>query len=136
MDVRGKSRTPAALGVDHREGVVANPGRLITATPLTAILVTINPVRCRRREKLAIIACRSRDVGFPLPGRACSLDFSTIADVTLDGTLIGTSVLPSNAGHLFRILAVDGVQLKRSMFACWSVVRTAMTGRAPIKRRK
>jgi urease accessory protein len=79
-------------------------------------------------------ACGTMLVLFPR--RACSLDFSTIADVTPDGTLIGTSVLPSNAGHLFRILAVDGVQLKRSMFACWSVVRTTMTGRAPIKRRK
>lgn len=71
-----------------------------------------------------------------LPSHACSLDFSDLADVSLDGALIGTSVLPSNAGHLVRILAVDGVQLKQSMFACWSVVRTTMLGRAPTKRRK
>lgn len=70
------------------------------------------------------------------PRRASALDISSIADVTPAGALIGTSLLPSDAGHLFRILAADGAELKRSMFACWSVARTALVGRAPIARRK
>ena len=70
------------------------------------------------------------------PGRTSPLDLSSICRKTPDGALIGTSLLPSNAGHLFRILAADGVQLKRSMFACWAVARTALFGKAPIARRK
>jgi urease accessory protein len=64
------------------------------------------------------------------------LDLSAIAHETPDGALIGMSLLPSNAGHLFRILAADGVQLKRSMFACWAIARKALFGRAPVVRRK
>lgn len=57
-------------------------------------------------------------------------------DVTAASSLIGMSLLPHGAGQLFRVLAIDGAQLKRSMYQCWSWSRTALTGTAPQARRK
>jgi urease accessory protein len=52
------------------------------------------------------------------------------------GATIGTSLLPSSAGVIARILAVDGVALKWAMHACWSACRTAIKGTAAVPRRK
>lgn len=52
------------------------------------------------------------------------------------GSLIGMSLLPHAVGHLFRVLAADGVQLKRALYRCWSWSRTALTGSPPQARRK
>jgi len=70
------------------------------------------------------------------PRRTSPLDLSAVGQELPGGALIGTSLLPSNAGHIFRILAADGVQLKRSMFACWAAARMALFGRLPVARRK
>ncbi len=70
------------------------------------------------------------------PRRNLPLDFSRVSQEAPGGALIGTSLLPSNAGHIFRILAADGVELKQSMFACWAAARMALFGRLPVARRK
>lgn len=53
-----------------------------------------------------------------------------------DAGVIGTSHLPHSAGLLVRILATNGSELERSMHATWCVVRRALKGTTPRKRRK
>jgi urease accessory protein len=55
---------------------------------------------------------------------------------TDDGFALGMSLLPHGAGYLFRVLACDGVRLKRALFHCWSWSRLALIGTAPQARRK
>lgn len=50
--------------------------------------------------------------------------------------LIGTSLLPSGAGRIFRILAADGASLRQAMQSCWRWSRLALTGVEPEGRRK
>jgi len=49
---------------------------------------------------------------------------------------VGISELPHAAGYVCRILAADGVSLKRTMFEVWSIVRQALRGHRPAARRK
>jgi urease accessory protein len=49
---------------------------------------------------------------------------------------VGASQLPNSAGVLVRVLAADGVALRRAMHLAWSAVRSALTGAAPAERRK
>ncbi|MGD9502184.1 MAG: urease accessory protein UreD [Methyloceanibacter sp.] len=53
-----------------------------------------------------------------------------------DGAAIGISDLPKGAGYLVRILAADGVALKRAMSRAWSAARTVLKGAPPAERRK
>ena len=52
------------------------------------------------------------------------------------GALIAVTELPFAAGHVFRILAGDGVQLKAALAHCWSLSRLSLTGQSPSARRK
>lgn len=61
-------------------------------------------------------------------GRGLDFDYGEAA--------IGVSALPNSAGLVFRVLAQDGVALKRAMYACWSSARLALKGSAPAMRRK
>ena len=61
-------------------------------------------------------------------GRGLDFDYGEAA--------IGVSALPNSAGLVFRVLAQDGVALKRAMYACWSSARLALRGSAPAMRRK
>lgn len=60
--------------------------------------------------------------------RAMSIDRTEAA--------VGVSELPHAAGYVCRILAADGVSLKRTMFEVWSIARQALRGHRPAARRK
>lgn len=53
-----------------------------------------------------------------------------------DEALVGMSELPNGAGWMFRILAADGLALRRAMHACWHSIRCTLKGHAPMPRRK
>ena len=57
-------------------------------------------------------------------------------ELAAGGALAGMSLLPHGAGYLFRILASDGVQLRRALLNCWSWSRLGLTGAQPLARRK
>lgn len=71
------------------------------------------------------------------PCRTQSLCFDEMPGLRQDtGSLIAVSELPMCAGHVFRILAADGAQLKKATARCWSLSRQALVGHAPTARRK
>lgn len=71
------------------------------------------------------------------PSRAQSLGFVETPGLRQEtGSLIAMSELPMGAGHVFRILAADGAQLKKAMARCWALSRHALTGHVPNARRK
>jgi urease accessory protein len=53
-----------------------------------------------------------------------------------DEAAIGVSELPKSAGLIVRLLAADGVSLKRAMASAWSTARTVLKGARPVERRK
>lgn len=71
------------------------------------------------------------------PGRAQPLGFEEMPGLRQEaGSLIAMSDLPMGTGHLFRILAVDGAQLKKATVRCWSIARQSLVGHLPSSRRK
>jgi urease accessory protein len=48
----------------------------------------------------------------------------------------GASILPSDAGAWIRLLAEDGVALRRGLHSAWSALRTVLIGSVPQPRRK
>lgn len=76
-----------------------------------------------------VIACRG-----PLPAPL----LNELLKVRPDGgdAVIGTSVLPSSAGLLVRILAADGAALKGTLHRAWCAARLALKGALPAERRK
>jgi urease accessory protein len=53
-----------------------------------------------------------------------------------DEAAIGVSELPRSAGLIVRLLAADGIALKRAMASAWSTARTVLKGAPPVERRK
>jgi urease accessory protein len=49
---------------------------------------------------------------------------------------IGASLLPRSAGLIVRVLATDGVALRRVLHRCWSICRQAVKDSAAVPRRK
>jgi urease accessory protein len=49
---------------------------------------------------------------------------------------MGVSLLPNSTGVIFRILAADGIQLRKALHACWSLIRKYYKGSEPIIRKK
>ncbi len=68
------------------------------------------------------------------PGRGTRARETT--DLKDTGALLGMSLLPNGAGYFFRVLATDGVHLKRSLYDCWCWARVAIAGSRPQARRK
>ena len=76
-----------------------------------------------------LIVTRSAAIGDILnAGR--SLGFS------YEDSTIGVSTLPNSAGIICRILAADGICLKRAMHSIWCTVRRGLLGHSPSLRRK
>jgi urease accessory protein len=76
-----------------------------------------------------IVAMPGRDVAPVLAG-LCALGPGG------SGAAMGVSVLPKSAGLMARVLARDGVTLKRAMQACWNAGRNALKGSVALPRRK
>jgi len=57
-------------------------------------------------------------------------------DTDLSQSVMGITLLPNEAGYLCRILAHDGVSLRRSMMTLWRIVRHTLKGHHPAIRRK
>lgn len=58
-----------------------------------------------------------------------------IAD-SMPNTAMGVSLLPNSTGVIFRILAMDGIQLRIALHACWSLIRKYYKGSEPVIRKK
>jgi urease accessory protein len=52
------------------------------------------------------------------------------------GLYAGATLLPNRSGAWTRILAPDAVSLRAALFSAWAAVRLALTGTAPMPRRK
>jgi len=57
-------------------------------------------------------------------------------DMEPSQSMIGVTLLPNKAGYLCRVLAHDGVSLKRSMMTVWRIIRHTLKGYQPEIRRK
>lgn len=77
---------------------------------------------------------------FVVAGRNDSYDalLSALRGIHFDSreAVIGSTLLPNSAGLLVRLLAADGVALRRSQHLVWHSIRAVLKGHPPAERRK
>jgi urease accessory protein len=108
-----------------------------TRLALDRLKIDIGTIDVRRAGILGAFGAQGT-LMVAMPGRDVAPVLADLRAVDPCGAdaAIGVSVLPRSAGLIVRILARDGVTLKRAMHACWSASRNTLKGSVPAPRRK
>ena len=112
-DSHGRQLAADRLTLTSRSFAEGRPGVLGRyRAQATLLVITQNPA-------ITAIQARIRDLG-------------TVSEQTA----VGVTQLPNTAGYMCRVLAPDGVSLKRAINTIWRIVRQELKGHEPEVRRK